>query len=97
MRGGQSRSVFIEAPFTVETGEAERIAVDWTSKGGQAGTSCMFSLLCNALVRKADRVLVQSHLQSQRAAVKMLHDRIMVLVQYVADVIAGVFILSPYL
>jgi hypothetical protein len=32
---------------------------------------------------------VESHLQSQRAAVKMLHDRILVLVQYVTDVLAS--------
>ncbi|KAI0757290.1 COP9 signalosome subunit 6 [Daedaleopsis nitida] len=71
MRDRKSRSVFIEATYTVETGEAERIAVDWTAKGGSGGTS------------------LESHLQTQRAAVKMLHDRIMLLVKYVTDVIAG--------
>jgi len=35
-----SRSVYIEVPYNVETGEAERIAVDWTAKGGGSGTSC---------------------------------------------------------
>ena len=39
IRDRKSRSVFIEAPFSVETGEAERIAVDWTAKGGSSGTS----------------------------------------------------------
>jgi len=66
-----SRSVFVEAAYNVETGEAERIAVDWTAKGGGSGTS------------------LESHLQTQRAAVKMLHDRILVLVQYVTSVIAA--------
>ncbi|KAF8832632.1 hypothetical protein HHX47_DHR1001384 [Lentinula edodes] len=66
-----SRSVFVEASYTVETGEAERIAVDWTAKGGGSGTS------------------LESHLQTQRAAVKMLHDRILVLIQYVTSVIAA--------
>jgi hypothetical protein len=33
--------------------------------------------------------IVGSHLQNQRAAVKMLHDRIVVLVQYLSDVMAG--------
>ncbi|KXN83613.1 COP9 signalosome complex subunit 6 [Leucoagaricus sp. SymC.cos] len=66
-----SRSVFIEVPYKVETGEAERIAVDWTAKGGGSGTS------------------LDSHLQTQRSAVKMLHERILVLVKYVTDVIAG--------
>ncbi|KAI0639109.1 COP9 signalosome subunit 6 [Trametes polyzona] len=71
IRDRKSRSVFIEAPYNVETGEAERIAVDWTAKGGSGGTS------------------LESHLQTQRAAVKMLHDRILLLVKYVTDVIAG--------
>ncbi|KAJ2920283.1 hypothetical protein MD484_g72, partial [Candolleomyces efflorescens] len=66
-----SRSVYIEVPYNVETGEAERIAVDWTAKGGGSGTS------------------LESHLQTQRSAVKMLHERILLLVKYVADVVAG--------
>ena len=40
IRDRKSRSVFVEAPFAVETGEAERIAVDWTARGGEGGTSC---------------------------------------------------------
>jgi len=71
IRDRKSRSVYIEVPFNVETGEAERIAVDWTARGGGRGTS------------------LESHLQTQRAAVKMLHDRILVLVQYVTEAIAG--------
>jgi hypothetical protein len=34
--------MFIEASFNVETGEAERIAVDWTAKGGGVATTCKF-------------------------------------------------------
>ncbi|OJA20429.1 hypothetical protein AZE42_09472 [Rhizopogon vesiculosus] len=71
IRDKKTRSVFIEAPYKVETGEAERIAVDWTAKGGGGSTS------------------LESHLQTQRAAVKMLHERILVLVQYVTNVVAG--------
>ncbi|KAJ3548332.1 hypothetical protein NM688_g5309 [Phlebia brevispora] len=71
IRDRKTRTVFIEASFTVETGEAERIAVDWTARGGSGRTS------------------LESHLQTQRAAVKMLHDRIILLVQYVTEVIAG--------
>ncbi|KAG5728547.1 COP9 signalosome complex subunit 6b [Termitomyces sp. T112] len=66
-----SRPVFIEVPYKVETGEAERIAVDWTARGGGSGTS------------------LESHLQTQRSAVKMLHERILVLVKYITDVISG--------
>ena len=36
-------------------------------------------------------MVVESHLQTQRAAIKMLHERIMVLVKYVTEVIAGNF------
>ena len=32
---------------------------------------------------------MEAHLQTQRAAVQMLHNRILALVQYVSDVIAG--------
>ncbi|KAH9065945.1 COP9 signalosome subunit 6 [Lactarius vividus] len=70
IRDRSSRSVYIEAPFSVETGEAERIAVDTTARGGEGGTS------------------LESHLQTQRAAVKMLHDRILVLVNYVKAVLS---------
>ncbi|KAF5337116.1 hypothetical protein D9611_003225 [Ephemerocybe angulata] len=66
-----SRSVFVEAPYNIETGEAERIAVDWTARGGGSGTS------------------LESHLQTQRSAVAMLHERILLLVKYVVDVVAG--------
>ncbi|KAF8905435.1 COP9 signalosome subunit 6 [Gymnopilus junonius] len=71
LRERKSRSVFLEVPYNVETGEAERIAVDWTARGGGSGTS------------------LESHLQTQRSAVKMLHERILVLIKYVTDVIAG--------
>ena len=40
IRDNETRSGYIEANFTIETGEAERIAVDWTAKGGEGGTSC---------------------------------------------------------
>ncbi|KAG8885662.1 hypothetical protein FRB97_000105 [Tulasnella sp. 331] len=69
IRDRKSRTVFIEAPFKIETGEAERIAVDWTAKGGASGGS------------------LSSHLQTQRAAIKMLHDRILTLVDYVMQVL----------
>ena len=39
--------------------------------------------------------LVESHLQTQRAAVKMLHDRISVLVTYVKDVLSGMSHFPP--
>jgi len=71
IRDRKSRTVFVDAPYKVETGEAERIAVDWTAKGGSGGSS------------------LSAHLQTQRAAIKMLHDRIFTLVDYVTQVLAG--------
>ncbi|KAF8350195.1 maintenance of mitochondrial structure and function-domain-containing protein [Amanita rubescens] len=71
IRERTSRAVYIEVPYAVETGEAERIAVDWTAKGGGTSTS------------------LETHLQTERSAVKMLHDRLLVLVKYVTEVIAG--------
>ena len=89
IRERKSRSVFVEASYTVETGEAERIAVDWTAKGGEGGTTREYTPPCSVSVSLTTSPLVESHLQSQRAAVKMLHDRILVLVQYVTEVAAG--------
>jgi COP9 signalosome complex subunit 6 len=92
IRDRNSRSVYIEVPFSVETGEAERIAVDWTARGGGGGTSCECRLFVFPTTLTPVAATVESHLQTQRAAVKMLHDRILVLVQYVKEVIAGTFI-----
>lgn len=88
IRDRKSRSVFIEAVYNVQTGEAERIAVDWTARGGGGGTSCELPLSMLSIPTDFIRV-VESHLQTQRAAIKMLHERILVLVQYVTEVLAG--------
>lgn len=48
IRDKKTRSVFIEAPYKVETGEAERIAVDWTAKGGGGSTSCEYRTMLMA-------------------------------------------------
>lgn len=42
--------MFIEVPYNVETGEAERIAVDWTARGGGSGTSRTFIDLSSRLI-----------------------------------------------
>lgn len=39
-RDRKSRTVYIEAPYKIETGEAERIAVDSTAKGGEGTGKC---------------------------------------------------------
>ena len=87
LRERVSRSVYIEVHYNVETGEAERIAVDWTAKGGGSGTSCELSLTFTK--HNINSSSVESHLQNQRSAIKMLHERILILLKYVTDVIAG--------
>ncbi|KAF8343770.1 maintenance of mitochondrial structure and function-domain-containing protein [Cantharellus anzutake] len=67
----QTRTAFVPVPEKIETGEAERIAVDWTARGGEGSNT------------------LAAHLQTQRTAIKMLYDRIVVLVNYVSGVIAG--------
>lgn len=47
------------------------------------------------LAYSAHCFLVESHLQTQRAAVKMLHDRILVLVDYAKDVLSGMSYFPP--
>jgi hypothetical protein len=39
---GTSRAMLIRVEYKVETGEAERIAVDWSAKGGAGGGSCAY-------------------------------------------------------
>lgn len=89
LRERTSRSVYIEVPYNVETGEAERIAVDYTAKGGGSGTSRKSYCFLTHLKADLTYFSVESHLQTQRSAVKMLHERILVLLKYVTDVVAG--------
>jgi len=63
--------MFVEVPEKIETGEAERIAVDWTARGGEGSSN------------------LASYLQTQRSAIKMLHERLSVLVEYVSGAVAG--------
>lgn len=34
-----TRTMFVEVPEKIETGEAERIAVDWTARGGEGSSN----------------------------------------------------------
>jgi COP9 signalosome complex subunit 6 len=66
---------FRPASYHVETGEAERIAVDHTSKPPDADGDAQSSLIAN--------------LTTQYNAIKMLSDRINMLVEYVHSVQTG--------
>lgn len=74
---GEARAMFIEVPYRFETGEAERIAVDYVAK---TSATVAHSEGSSTLV---------PHLTSQRNAIKMLHSRIEFLAGYLAGVKDG--------
>ena len=39
-----TRTMFVEVPEKIETGEAERIAVDWTARGGEGSSNCKLAI-----------------------------------------------------
>jgi COP9 signalosome complex subunit 6 len=41
--------MLVAVDYKVETGEAERIAVDWSAKGGEGGGSCESILLASRM------------------------------------------------
>ncbi|GHJ88338.1 hypothetical protein NliqN6_4740 [Naganishia liquefaciens] len=84
---------FVELKYAVETGEAERIAVDGAAKAGgeedgSGGSARKWSsqacLQCAQLRRR--RPVVTS-LTTQRNAVAMLYERMQILLKYIAGVI----------
>ncbi|KAI8593248.1 COP9 signalosome complex subunit 6 [Geranomyces variabilis] len=72
---GQPQLLFLKAEYKIETGEAERIAVDHVA------------LATNASAGKGSALI--THLTSQRNAIKMLHSRTRILREYVAAVEKG--------
>jgi len=85
--GEDSIDKFAEVPYGVETGEAERIAVDGVSRGTDSDSAGEPSRLCDEV---ADFAVV-SNLTTQRNAIQMLHERITVLLQYVIGVVNSEF------
>lgn len=88
IEGEEGNVKFAELGYGIETGEAERIAVDGVSRGtsdDSAGRSSTFDRSCSA------EQLVVSNLTTQRNAIRMLHERIVVLLQYVTSVINSAF------
>ncbi|KAG0957135.1 hypothetical protein G6F32_001434 [Rhizopus arrhizus] len=75
--GNYTRLVFIKSSYKLETGEAERIAIDHVAKPSSTTSD---TSLGNALV---------SHLTTQRNAIAMLHSRIQFLHDYLQDVKSG--------
>lgn len=71
----QPRMLFIEVAYTLVTEEAERIGVDHVARLSSAGSP--------------DVSQVSEHIQMQKSAVKMLHSRINIILEYVKAVKAG--------
>nr|XP_019047778.1 COP9 signalosome complex subunit 6 [Kwoniella bestiolae CBS 10118]OCF26708.1 COP9 signalosome complex subunit 6 [Kwoniella bestiolae CBS 10118] len=72
--GGKDNSTegkFVELAYGIETGEAERIAVDGVSRGGMGG--------------EGEEII--ANLTTQRNAIRMLYERVAVLLQYITAVI----------
>ncbi|KNC99284.1 uncharacterized protein SPPG_05538 [Spizellomyces punctatus DAOM BR117] len=73
--GGQAQLLFLKSQYKIETGEAERIAVDHVAHVTNASTDKGSTLI--------------THLVGQRNAIKMLHARIRLIHEYVSDVESG--------
>ncbi|XP_067014189.1 COP9 signalosome complex subunit 6 [Anabrus simplex] len=73
--GGQATMLFVELHYTLATEEAERIGVDHVARmsSNEAGESS----------------LVAEHLTAQHSAIKMLHSRVKLVLEYVRAVQGG--------
>ncbi|KAF4518399.1 hypothetical protein B566_EDAN010492 [Ephemera danica] len=73
--GGEATMLFVELPYTLATEEAERIGVDHVARMSSSDTG--------------ESSLVAEHLTAQHSAIKMLHSRVRLLLQYARAVQAG--------
>ncbi|KAH6934374.1 hypothetical protein HPB50_023743 [Hyalomma asiaticum] len=73
---GQATMLFVELPYTLATEEAERIGLDHMARMSAAGES-------------GESSLVAQHLQAQHSAIKMLHSRVRLVLEYVKAVSSG--------
>lgn len=92
--------VFVPTPYEIETGEAERVAVDHVSKpmdGGEGGAqssrafSSFLRFPCPSTfvdLHSAPRAVLAA-LSTQRSALSMLHDRISLIHRYLLSLTAG--------
>ncbi|XP_065333285.1 COP9 signalosome complex subunit 6 [Cloeon dipterum] len=73
--GGEATMLFVDLPYTLATEEAERIGVDHVARmtANETGESS----------------LVAEHLSAQHSAIKMLHSRVKLLLQYAKAVQNG--------
>ncbi|TSK87457.1 COP9 signalosome complex subunit 6 [Bagarius yarrelli] len=72
---GEATMLFAELPYTLATEEAERIGVDHVARMTSTGTG--------------ENSTVAEHLIAQHSAIKMLHSRVKLILEYVKAVEAG--------
>uniref|UniRef100_A0A8C4Q1S4 COP9 signalosome complex subunit 6 n=1 Tax=Eptatretus burgeri TaxID=7764 RepID=A0A8C4Q1S4_EPTBU len=72
---GQATMLFVELPYTLATEEAERIGVDHVARMSTTDAS--------------DGSTVAEHLHAQHSAIKMLHSRVKLVLDYINAVQAG--------
>ncbi|KAI8482297.1 PREDICTED: COP9 signalosome complex subunit 6-like [Branchiostoma belcheri] len=72
---GEATMLFVELQYTLATEEAERIGVDHVARMSNADTS--------------DSSTVAEHLVAQHSAIKMLHCRVKIILEYIKDVQRG--------
>ena len=77
--------LFVELPFSLATEEAERIGVDHVARVSTVGASSSG----NADAADAGPSLVSDHLTAQYSAIKMLHSRVKLIMDYVKAVDDG--------
>lgn len=75
---GETKMLFVPLTYTLATEEAERIGVDHVARHATAQTS-----------DSGGNSFVAEHLVAQNVAIKMLHSRIKLILEYVQDVQAG--------
>lgn len=72
---GEATMLFVQLPYTLATEEAERIGVDHVARMSSSDTG--------------ESSLVAEHLSAQHSAIKMLHSRVRLVLQYVKAVESG--------
>jgi len=82
---GKATMLFVELPFSLATEEAERIGVDHVARVSTVGASSSG----NADAADAGPSLVSDHLTAQYSAIKMLHSRVKLIMDYVKAVDDG--------
>merc|ERR1712142_1413994 len=82
---GKATMLFVELPFSLATEEAERIGVDHVARVSTVGASSSG----NADAADAGPSLVSDHLTAQYSAIKMLHSRVKLIMDYVKAVDEG--------